>query len=284
MKVLLTSEEGYRSPGVAALRQALIRADLNVITVAPAAPRSNSGPSIPACTPPETIESAGGDLANPIFRVEGTPLECVRVAVGLGLVDHDSIVVAGVRHSATYLDSAQPAPGLEAALEGALLGRPSLAISRESADHGGAVALHNDDYGWCGTLAAELVSWMLASPPPVRSILNVNVPSPLRARHLKLVDGSPSTRADPGVTQYAAQAVHHGELLDDRSLATPSDFANCTESQAVTSGHVSIAPLQLGTDGPGDGSRLHAWARQMVAALDIRLGGADRRCVAGCCG
>ena len=96
MTILLTNDDGFESPGLAAARTAMIEAGLRVVTVAPDTGRSG-GSRAETFERPVGLGRVGGDDLNPVLACDGTPVDCVRVALLSGLVPEVSVVVAGIK-------------------------------------------------------------------------------------------------------------------------------------------------------------------------------------------
>ena len=279
MNVLLTNGDGYAAKGLAAMRQSLIGAGFNVLTVAPATPCGRSARSV---TDHGVIamDPVGGEDRHPIFKVEGTPVDCVRVAILSGLAREVSVVVAGINEGATLGDDATYSSTLGAAMEGALLGYPAMAISQQARD-----GLTDHGFEWCGAVGGELAAWMSASPPPEHSILNVNAPALLADRHLKL-----TSFAHRIWSAADCEPVEGGTANGRVTFSIPVDsapqFAMTPDSdaQAIANGHVSITPISLDFGRSRQTARLRSWTRATIVKADPRLGASDGSCRAGCCG
>src|SRR5215475_4679948 len=161
MRILLSNDDGYFAPGLAALAAAL--ADLGSITVvAPERDFSGASNSLTLDRPLSVRESANG------FRfVNGTPTDCVHLAV-TGLLDEmPDMVVSGINLGANMGDDTIYSGTVAAATEGYLLGIPSLAISLAS-----KTAAH---FETAAQVAIEIVE-RHARAPAGPWLLNVNVP------------------------------------------------------------------------------------------------------------
>src|SRR6188474_446222 len=161
MRILVSNDDGYFSPGIAILAESL--APLGTVTVvAPERDRSGASNSLTLDRPLTVRRAASG-----FFYVNGTPTDCVHLAV-TGLLDElPDIVISGVNYGANMGDDTIYSGTVAAATEGFLLGIPSIAISLASkeANHfetAATVALELLDCHERGDLGAHL--------------LNVNVP------------------------------------------------------------------------------------------------------------
>ncbi len=230
MRILLSNDDGYFSPGIAALAQAL--GVLGTVTVvAPERDRSGASNSLTLDRPLSVRKSANGFL-----YVDGTPTDCVHLAV-TGLLDHlPDIVVSGINHGSNMGDDTIYSGTVAAATEGYLLGIPSIAISLSGRSGG-----HFDT---AARVARDMVERFARAPISGPVLLNVNVPdvdwSGLRGvqttRLGKRHKAEPVIKAQNprGDTVYWVGAA--GEAAD----AGPG-----TDFHAVANNYVSVTPLRM---------------------------------------
>src|SRR6186997_1217452 len=132
MRVLLTNDDGISAPGLQAARRALREVEgVEVDVIAPDSNRSATARSITTRSPltVEEVEFGDGDRG---FATDGTPVDCVRFAE-LGLVGHrPDLIVSGINHGANLGDDITYSGTVAAALEGAVLGIPAIAVSQQS--------------------------------------------------------------------------------------------------------------------------------------------------------
>jgi 5'-nucleotidase len=162
MRILLSNDDGYFAPGLAALAEGL--APLGEITVvAPERDRSGASNSLTLDRPLQLSRAHNG-----FFYVNGTPTDCVHMAV-TGLVDFDpDIVVSGINSGSNMGDDTLYSGTVAAATEGYLLGIPSIAVSLV-----GREFVH---YATAARVAHELVARIARAPFGAPVLLNVNVP------------------------------------------------------------------------------------------------------------
>jgi len=227
MRILLTNDDGYFSPGIEALGHAL--ASIGVVTiVAPETEASAIGHAL-TLRRPLRLERKG----ERVYAVDGTPTDCVNIAINRVLDGPPDLVVSGVNKGFNIGDDVTYSGTVAGALEGALLGYPAMAVSLEFTESAW-------DFGPAASIAAGLASELLARPLPARSFLNVNVPmGPIRGvrvtvqatrNHVTKVD----RRLDPRQRPY----FWIEEARDDWQPHDRSDY------QAVCDGYVSVTPLQ----------------------------------------
>jgi 5'-nucleotidase len=230
MRILLSNDDGYFAPGIAILERTLAPI-AEVSVVAPERDRSGASNSL-TLDRPLTVRRA----QNGYFHVNGTPTDCVHLAV-TGLLDKlPDVVIAGINHGANMGDDTIYSGTVAAATEGFLLGIPSIAIS--------LVAGGGDHFDTAARIALELVQRFHRSPlaPPV--LLNVNVPDLPYGQ----LAGCEVTRlgrrhkAEPVVKSITPR----GETVYWVGAAgSAQDAGTGTDFHAVASGTVSVTPLQV---------------------------------------
>lgn len=284
MNILLTNGDGCQADGLATMRDALISAGFNVLTVAP----ERRGPMLSkACSgdTPVRMERSGGNDRHPIFTVAGTAADCVRIAILSGLAREVSAVISGIGEGLDIGDDVTSSATFGAAMEGALLGYPAMAISQqandECSDRDGQGGF---DFNWASVVGGELAAWMGASPPPDRSVINVNVPRRLTDRHLKL-----TTLAEriwnPADCRQVETADGTGWVAP-MPVGDPLQFTMGpgSDALAIAGGHVSITPLSMDFANRRSAVRLRKWTRAVIGEVEPRLGASRGACMAGCCG
>ena len=227
MRILVTNDDGYRSDGIHALAHAL-RALGDVTIVAPVEEASAIGHAL-TLRHPLRLEV----VSDHVFAVDGTPTDCVNVAITQvfkgALPD---LIVSGINKGWNLGDDITYSGTVAGALEGALLGIPSIAVSLR--------ATRGDyDFSHAARAAAALGDAILRSPLPPRTFLNVNVPKGQPKGHRVTVQAkrnhvtSVAERADPkGRPYYWIEEGQNEWEPHDRS-----------DYQAVRDGYVSVTPL-----------------------------------------
>ncbi len=162
MKILLSNDDGYQAPGLKALADALAPL-AEIVVVAPERNRSGASNSLTLEYP---IRAERAD--NGFIRVDGTPTDCVHLAITGLLEEEPDMVIAGINAGANMGDDVLYSGTVAAATEGRFLGLPAIAISMNSHDP------HHYDTG--ARVAAELVRRLQRQPLDPDSIINVNVP------------------------------------------------------------------------------------------------------------
>lgn len=230
MRILLSNDDGYQAPGLAALADRLSRI-ARVQVVAPERNRSGASNSLTLERPIRAHVSANGFIS-----VDGTPTDCVHLAI-TGLLDEEpDMVIAGINAGANMGDDVLYSGTVAAATEGRFLGFPAIAVSMSSHD-----PLH---YETGARVAEVLLNRLREHPLAPEIILNVNVPD-LPYEALK---GFQATRlghrhkAEPVVksTDPRGKPIYWvGPAGPEQDAGPGTDF------HAVRSGYVSVTPLQV---------------------------------------
>jgi 5'-nucleotidase len=177
MKVLLTNDDGIQATGLNVLRRALqALPDTEVAVIAPDANRSASGRSITTRSPlwVEEIQFSDGAIG---YATDGTPVDCVRFA-DLGLVGFvPELIVSGINHGANLGDDITYSGTVAAALEGAVLGIPAIAVSQQSMKREMDFRFGREfNFDLVAAFTARLVSMLPERPISPGTLLNVNCP------------------------------------------------------------------------------------------------------------
>lgn len=167
MKILVSNDDGYLATGINALTNALERV-ADVTVVAPDRNRSAASNSLTLARPLR-VSSYGEQR----FKVDGTPSDCVHLAV-TGLLDEEpDLVVSGINHGANLGDDVIYSGTVAAAMEGRFLGLPTIAVSLVGKTLVGAQLTH---FETAARVAVELVEKLERAGLAPDTVLNVNVP------------------------------------------------------------------------------------------------------------
>ena len=244
MKILVSNDDGYFAPGITLLAEAL-RQMGEVTVVAPERDRSGASNSL-TLDRPLTVRRA----PNGYFSVNGTPTDCVHIAV-TGLLDFTpDLVVSGVNLGANMGDDTIYSGTVAAAAEGYLLGIPSVAVSLTSKT--------GQHFESAIGIALQIVERLRRNPIKEPVLLNVNVP-----------DVEPAKLGGIEVTRLGRR--HKAEPVE--KLKTPrgetaywigpaggaSDAGPGTDFHAVESHRVSVTPLRMDLTHNGQLERVKEW-------------------------
>lgn len=256
MKILISNDDGYQAPGIIALHDAL--ASIEGVEVEVVAPEHNNSAKSNALTlhSPLYVHRA----ANGFRYVNGTPADCVHIALTGLLGYRPDLVVSGINNGANMGDDTIYSGTVGAAMEGYLFGVPSIAFSQVERDW---VELAS-----AAQKAKQMVQQMrqqqLIGHTPW--LLNVNIPNlPLaQLGAIKLCRLGRRHSAEPVITQISPR----GETMYwIGSAGAAKDEAEGTDFHATAHGHVAITPLKVDLT---DHDHLGYWA-QTASRLDAGL-------------
>ncbi len=246
MRILLSNDDGYFAPGIEHLARTL--GDLGEITVvAPERDRSGASNSLTLDRPLSLRRTANG-----FYHVNGTPTDCVHLAV-TGMLDTlPDMVVSGINHGANMGDDTIYSGTVAAATEGYLLGVPAIAVSLvgKSASH----------FATAAQVAHQLVNRYLANPVREPMLLNVNVPDvPLsELRGIQVTRLGRRHKAEPVVRAVTPR----GETVYWVGAAgEAADAGEGTDFHAVANNYASVTPLQIDLTHTGQLSMIQDWMK-----------------------
>jgi 5'-nucleotidase len=230
MHILISNDDGYFAPGLACLAQHLATI-AEVTVVAPERDRSGASNSLTLNRPLNLRRAASG-----FHYVDGTPTDCVHLAV-TGMLDvQPDIIVSGINAGANMGDDTIYSGTVAAATEGFLLGIPAIAISMAKHDP--------ENFDTAGRVAVELVQRFMRETRPHPWLLNVNVPDLPYAQ----LQGMEVTRlgkrhkAEPVVK---ASNPHGQPIYWVGPAGKAQDAGEGTDFHAINNARVSITPLQI---------------------------------------
>jgi 5'-nucleotidase len=244
MRILVSNDDGYFAPGIEILAQTLSHvADITV--VAPERDRSGASNSLTLDRPLFLRRAPNG-----FYFVNGTPTDCVHLAV-TGMLDIvPDMVVSGINHGANMGDDTIYSGTVAAATEGYLLGIPSLAVSLTS-----KAAAHLDS---AAQIALDIVQRFQRQSFAEPVLLNINVP-----------DLPPSELRGNRVTRLGKRHKAEGvvKTVNPRNETVywvgaaggAQDAGAGTDFHAVDNGFVSITPLQIDLTHAAQMARLARW-------------------------
>ena len=230
MHFLLSNDDGYQAIGLEILVQTM-RAFGEITVVAPDRNRSGASNSLTLDAPLYTKQ-----LSDRFFYVNGTPTDCVHLAITGLLDDIPDMVISGVNHGANLGDDVIYSGTVAAAMEGRFLGRPAIALSLagENPTH----------YGAAGMVVRNLISKLLSDPIDNDILLNINIPDvPFEElRGFEVTRLGQRHKSEPAIrmkdpknrTVYWVGPVGAGE-----------DAGPGTDFHAVAVNKISVTPLQV---------------------------------------
>lgn len=230
MRILLSNDDGYFAPGLAALAAALAGLG-EVVVVAPEQNRSGASNSLTLDRPLMLKQASNG-----FHFVNGTPTDCVHLAV-TGMLDTlPDIIVSGINNGANMGDDTIYSGTVAAATEGYLLGIPSIAISLTS--------FEGRNFAAAGRVARELVERYTANPINQPLLLNVNVPD-IPYEELKGIEVTRLGRRHKAEPVVKMVSPRNETMYWIGAAGAAADAGPGTDFNAVERGFVSVTPLQV---------------------------------------
>jgi 5'-nucleotidase len=229
MRILISNDDGYLAPGIEALADALATV-ADIVIVAPDSNRSGASNSL-SLDRPLTVQQA----SNGFYFVNGTPTDCVHVAL-TGLLDYrPDLVVSGINNGQNMGDDTLYSGTVAAATEGYLFGIPAIAFSQVA--HGWE---HLDS---AARLARDIVLRRFdALPSPY--LLNVNIPN-LPYEQLGALAATRLGRRHQAEPVIRALDPRGREIFWIGPPGATRDAGEGTDFHATAQGQVSITPLQV---------------------------------------
>jgi 5'-nucleotidase len=229
MRILISNDDGYLAPGIEALAEALASV-ADIVVVAPDSNRSGASNSLSLDRPLSVQQASNG-----FYFVNGTPTDCVHVAL-TGMLDYrPDLVVSGINNGPNMGDDTLYSGTVAAATEGFLFGIPAIAFSQA-------------EHGWTNLDAAARVAREivlrrfdeLASP----YLLNVNIPN-LPYEQLGAVTATRLGRRHQAEPVIRALDPRGREIFWIGPPGATKDAGEGTDFHATAQGLVSVTPLQV---------------------------------------
>ena len=247
MRILIANDDGYLAPGLAALVRAC--ADLGEIDVV--APEQNASGTSNALTlnRPLSVFESVGEAVKGFKVVNGTPSDCVHVALTGLLPQRPDLVLSGINNGANMGDDTLYSGTVAAAMEGYLFGIPAIAFSQVHKGWGELEA--------AAAAARQVVDRVLAGGMPQGPwLLNVNIPNRADAhrlpRRITRLGRRHASQAVIRQTNPRGEPIYWiGPAGDARDAGEGTDF------HATANGNISITPLQVDLT---DHAALGRWA------------------------
>ena len=248
MRILLSNDDGYLAPGLACLAKALMPlAEVDV--VAPERDRSGASNSLTLNLPLHVNKGENG-----FYYVDGTPTDCVHLAITGLLEQEPDIVIAGINRGANLGDDVIYSGTVAAAMEGRFLGLPAIAVSLV-----GKTGAH---FETAAHVTLRLLEKLKHEALPADTILNVNVPDVPVER----LAGFEATRlghrhkAEPVVR---ANDPHGNPVYWVGAPGAEADAGPGTDFHAIRQHFVSITPLHVDLTRYTALDQVSAWLRKI---------------------
>jgi 5'-nucleotidase len=229
MKILISNDDGYLAPGIIALANALTPI-AEIVVVAPDSNRSGSSNSLTLDRPLSVHRAENG-----FYFVNGTPSDCVHVALTGMLNFRPDLIVSGINQGQNMGDDTLYSGTVAAATEGFLFGIPSIAFSQVSKGW--------DELDAAAKVAREIVERRFDNLPQPY-LLNVNIPN-LPYSQLKPALATRLGKRHVSESVIKTQDPHGREIYWIGPAGAAKDASEGTDFHAIANGHVSITPLQI---------------------------------------
>ncbi len=244
MRILVSNDDGYLAPGLAALVERM-RALGEVFVIAPEQNHSGASSSLTLNRPLTVTEATNG------FRfVNGTPTDCVHVALTGLLEMQPDLVVSGINDGQNMGDDTIYSGTVAAAIEAYLFGVPAIAFSQIDKGYKNLES--------AADVAADLVARLAQRPLPATMLLNVNIPNLPRQqlRGLQVTRLGKRHHSEPVIRALNPR----GEPIYWIGAAgTAKDAGPGTDFHAVESGYVSVTPLRVDLTHSGQIEAVKQW-------------------------
>ena len=224
-KILVTNDDGYFSEGIAALAAALEEIG-EVTVVAPASEQSATAHSITLTRPLRARQMAARR-----YSIDGTPTDCVLLAITKILPARPDIVISGINHGANLGDDVTYSGTVAGALEASIFKLPGIAVS---------LTAREGDFKPAAGFAAKLAQRVLKEGLPAGTILNVNVP-PGEIRGARFTHQGTASSVSNIIEGIDPRGKHY-YWIGVQKVSVNEDA--CNDYAAVTDGLVSITPLR----------------------------------------
>jgi 5'-nucleotidase len=246
MKILVSNDDGYLATGINVLAEAL-SAIADVVVVAPDRNRSAASHSL-TLHDPLRISEVGENR----YSVNGTPSDCVHLALTGFLEEEPDLVVSGINHGANLGDDVIYSGTVAAAMEGRFLGFPTIAVS--------LVGHRLQHFDTAARVATELVQRLQRNVLPSEFIFNVNVPD----RPYDELAGFRTVRLG---FRHKSEPVVRSEDPHGRTIywvgpaGSGQDAGDGTDFHAIEQGAVSVTPLKVDLTRHEALAQVEAWLR-----------------------
>ncbi|NKB77478.1 MAG: 5'/3'-nucleotidase SurE [Gammaproteobacteria bacterium] len=245
MKILLSNDDGYQAPGLMALYK-VVSKFADVVVMAPEDNRSGASNSL-TLRKPLTVNYA----SNGFGYVNGTPADCVHLAIN-GVLDFlPDMVISGINHGANLGDDVLYSGTVAAAIEGRFLGLPAIAISL-------AGSKEPFFYNTASAVVNDLLVHLMDNPLPSDNILNINIPN----IPLEKVKGMEPARLG---SRHQSQPIiridsdQDGKMYQIGPPGNEADAGLGTDFFVINQNKVSITPLQIDMTRHHDLGKISDW-------------------------
>ena len=230
MRILLSNDDGYFAPGLTSLVEAL-SSFADIVVVAPERDRSGASNSLTLDRPLSLHKSHNG-----FYYVNGTPTDCVHLAVTGMLETLPDMVISGINDGANMGDDTVYSGTVAAATEGFLLGIPSLAVSLAN--------VSDENFSTAARVVADIVQRFKKSKFHEPILLNINVPD-IPYEHLQGIEVTRLGRRHKAEAVVKSQSPRGETVYWVGAAGAVQDASKDTDFHAIQLNRVSVTPLQI---------------------------------------
>jgi 5'-nucleotidase len=251
MRLLISNDDGYLAPGLAALVAAF--PDDDVLVIAPERNRSGASNSLTIERPLHLQQ-----VSNGFWFIDGTPSDCVHLAMTASEFGPlPDLVLGGINAGENLGNDVLYSGTVAVAMEGRLMGRPSMAISLA-----GSPPVH---FATAARVARQLVERLNLDPLPADTLLNVNVPN-VPYEELQGIEVTRLGLRHPSSPVVRSADPRGRPIWWVGAAGQPQDIEPGTDFHAVRCGRVSVTPLQVDLTRHGTLDTVRNW----MHTLDLR--------------
>ena len=251
--ILLCNDDGFNADGLRTLYRELSKED-EVIIVAPETEQSAMGHAITLTQPLKVrkVEEEGRFMG---YAVNGTPADCVKLAIAVLLDEPPRLVVSGINLGGNLGICALYSGTVSAATEAMIMGVPSIAVSLEYDDHA--------DFTRAAQMARQIIEQVLAQKSQEPQLYNLNIPT-------RAIRNPIGIRVVPmGVARYGEQFVR---CKDPKGRTyywatdepAPQPGPTPTDLTALTEGFITLTPLDYNLTKPDQLSAMNDWKFELA--------------------
>ncbi len=246
MRILLSNDDGYFAPGLTSLVEAL-SSIADTVVVAPERDRSGSSNSLTLDRPLSLHKSHNG-----FYYVNGTPTDCVHLAV-TGMLDKlPDMVISGINDGANMGDDTIYSGTVAAATEGFLLGIPSLALSLAN--------VSDENFSTAARVATDIVQRFKQNKFHEPILLNINVPD-IPYEHLQGIEVTRLGRRHKAEAVVKSQSPRGEIVYWVGAAGAIQDASEDTDFHAIQLNRVSVTPLQIDLTQYGQIDTVKQWLK-----------------------
>ena len=238
MRILLTNDDGYHAPGLKVLEEIAAAFSDDIWIVAPAEEQSGAGHSLTLSRPLRVRR-----FSDKRFAVSGTPTDAVMMALARIMRDHQpDLILSGVNRGANLAEDVTYSGTVSAAMEGALAGVRSIALSQAYVREGMGDTV---PFGAAAAWGVRALQPLIGAPLLPRSLININFPA-VAADAVKGIRVASQGLRDYGrlqiVTNRDPRGYEYHWFALGPTIETP---AHSTDLEAVADGYIAVTPLHL---------------------------------------